>query len=29
MTDTFSARQVDGGDLVGGEENFVVSSASW
>ena len=23
MTDTFSARQVDGGDLVGGEENSV------
>jgi hypothetical protein len=23
MTDTFSARQVDGGDLVSGEENSV------
>src|SRR3954454_11775934 len=25
MTDTFSARQVDGGDLVGGEENCVLA----
>jgi hypothetical protein len=27
MTDTFSARQVDGGDLVGGEEDSVLAVA--
>src|SRR5882757_11194607 len=27
MTDTFAARQVDGGDLMGGEENAVLGTA--
>src|SRR5580765_4004765 len=27
MTDTFSARQVEGGDLMGGEENTVFATA--